>query len=75
MSYMFGTTRKRVTAKVAQRLNAICIEQGGTGFVGPVDIPGNELHGWFEGPNHGEPFDSALARAVLTQVEREGIEL
>ena len=25
---------------------------------------------WFSGPNYGEPFDDALARAVLEDIER-----
>ena len=72
---MFGVTHKTVTPEVAERLNAICIEQGGTGFTGPIDMPGSTVKGWFTGRNRGEPFDSALARAVAVAIEREGIEL
>jgi hypothetical protein len=71
--FMFGITKKSVTKVVAKRLNAICIEQGGTGFTGPVSIPGNDNKGWFTGPNLGNPFDERLAKDVRRAVESAGL--
>lgn len=73
--FQFGVTHRRVTQKEASRLNTICRKEGGFGFIGPVDLPGNPVKGWMRGPNKGLPFDGDLARRVLAAVEAEGIEL
>jgi hypothetical protein len=72
--FMFWPTHRRVCQKTAKRLNKICIDCGGTGFVGPVDIPGNYTHGWFTARNYGEPSNSSIARAVRETVARAGID-
>lgn len=74
--FQFGVTHNRqLTSGVARRLDRICREHGGSGFVGPVSIPGNAARGWFESENIGEPFNSATAREVLEAVKAEGINL
>lgn len=37
-----------------------------------VDCPARKRH-WFAGPNRGEPFDGALARAVASDLRAAGI--
>jgi hypothetical protein len=73
--YIFGTTCKRHTKRNAKLLDRICKQEGGHGFVGPVNIPGNNTHGWFTGPNLGSPFDSDLASRVQKAAELMGIEI
>ena len=69
--HMFGLMRRKVTKHEAKQLDRICKANGGTGFVGPVDIPGNEVKGWFTSRDQGEPFNSATANAVLDAVASE----
>jgi len=69
--HMFGLLRRKVTKRAAKQLDRICKANGGTGFVGPVDLPGNAVKGWFTARDQGEPFNSATAQAVLDAVERE----
>lgn len=64
--YMFGITRIRPTAQVAEQLDRICREEGGTGFqwCGQAGVK----MGWFTGPNRGAPFDRNLRDRVLRRV-------
>lgn len=66
--YMFGITRTRVSNTVAKKLDAICKDEGGYGFIGPVMIPGSSIHGWFTGPNLGSPFDRDLSNRVQNAI-------
>jgi len=72
--YMFGITRVRVSNSVAKKLDAICKAEGGTGFTGPVTIPGNNVKGWFTGPNLGSPFDRDLSNRVQLAIEGAGLD-
>ena len=72
--YMFAPTKKKITKTTARKLNAIA-RRHGADFVGPVRIPGNDLTGWFAGPNRGFPFDREMHEAVMRDVEAAGIEI
>jgi len=72
--HMFGVTRRRITAATGKKLDRIA-KRHGARFVGPVNIPGSDVRGWFTGPNLGHPFDTRLAQAVLADVAAEGIAL
>lgn len=65
----FGLTKVRMSQADGRKLDVIAQEHGAT-FVGPLSIPGNDLRGWFSGPNRGEPFDRALREAVMADVQR-----
>jgi hypothetical protein len=54
------------------RRDAICVEEGGTGFT-YARIPGEGWRGWFTGPNLGDPFDGNLAKRVLARCKQEGL--
>ena len=73
--HMFGVTRRRLSSRDAERCNAICREHGGTGFVGPVNLPGSDTKGWFTCRNLGWTHDNAIASKVLAAVREAGIEL
>jgi hypothetical protein len=68
----FGLTKLAVTQHTAARLDRIARRYGCT-YVGPVRIPGNDLRGWFTGPNLGFPHDQVTAEAVLRDVAHAGI--
>ena len=69
---MFGVCRVRTTKAQARRLEAIA-RRHDVSFVEMVG-PDRAYLSWFDGPNRGEPFDRALAKAVREDVEREGLE-
>lgn len=71
--FCFNLTTKKVSKTVAKKLDAICKNEGGLGFVGPVNIPGNHIKGWFIGPNLGHPFDSSLVKRVKDRIKEEGL--
>ncbi len=71
--YMFGVRRGKTPAREAQRLDRICVDEGGYGFT-QIDQSHGTAHGgrwlgWFAGPNRGEPFDRNLAARVLARIE------
>lgn len=72
---MFGVTKRRLTKRDAKRCHQICIEQGGTGFIGPVDLAGNVTKGWFTCENLGWGHDDVIAKRVLEAVRVAGIDL
>jgi len=72
--YMFGITRVRVSNSVAKKLDAICKAEGGTGFTGPVSFPGNDIRGWFTGPNLGSPFDKDLSNRVQNAIVKANLD-
>jgi hypothetical protein len=73
--FQFGVTTVRLSKAEAAKADAICLEEGGLGFVGPVTIPGSRARGWFEGRNLGEPFDGELKTRVLERCAAAGLRL
>jgi hypothetical protein len=71
--YMFGVTRKRLSARDVKRRDRICVEEGGTGYQQICD-PGSGWKGWFTGLNLGSPFDDDLRRRVMSRVRAAGDE-
>lgn len=76
MPHSFGLVMKRnpkfngQVRSASKQIDAIAREHG-VYFV-CTSIPGNDLLGWFNGPNRGEPFDSELAREVIGAVRAAG---
>ena len=68
--YIFGVTRVSTSDEEAECLDRICREEGGNGFVS-YSAPGNDVRGWFTGPNLGFPFDRALSTSVLDRVRQD----
>ena len=60
---------KRFSAQ-AERAISIIARAHGAKFVA-VKMPDGWRH-WFSAPNLGEPFDSALSRAVMTDLRSAG---
>lgn len=63
--YLFGLGAGHLgkrAAKIAKR--------HGAALVNYTEPNGMKRH-WFESENRGEPFDSALARAVMVELEKE----
>ncbi len=67
--FLFCVQNGRLTAREKQRRERIARKHG-VEFV-CFDDPGNGWMSWFAGPNYGEPFDGALARAVRSDIERK----
>lgn len=71
--YLFGVTRGKVSQREAARRDRICRRHGGYGYTQIDDSHGTQEGGrwigWYSAPNHGDPFDAKLARAVLSEVE------
>ena len=67
----FGVLQnRRIPASDVERIDAIA-QTHGCCFVQIKD--GNTWKAWFSGPNRGEPFDRAMATAVLDDVEAAGL--
>jgi hypothetical protein len=66
--YMFGVSRERPTRKIARKMNAVAKKHGAC-LVESV-LPGTGYQRWFCGPNRGEPFNGAMAKAVLTDIAK-----
>lgn len=70
--YMFGVTRRKLSAPVVKRRDRICTEEGGWGYTQINESHGTDHRGrwvgWFTGPNRGEPFDGDLAARVYARV-------
>lgn len=71
--YFFGLGRGRIPSKIAKRADAIASKHGAC-LVNPR-LPGEGYRYWFAGPNRGEPFDRAMARAVLDDLDAAGVDL
>ena len=67
--FLFCVEKGKLTAREEQRRERIARKHDVT--FNYVDDPGNGWMSWFAGPNCGEPFDSALARAVRSDIERK----
>ena len=76
--FMWGITYKKPSRANAKKMDRICREEGGWGF-NEVNVtagftPGinnGRYQGWFAGPNHGEPYNSDLAKRVNERIKRE----
>ena len=66
--YMFCVGKGKLTAREEQRRERIARKHGVC--FNYFNDPGNGWVSWFAGPNYGEPFDGALARAVQEDIER-----
>lgn len=76
--YMFGMTKIKPSRSKVKKMEKICREEGGDGYVEvnvkQGDCPGinnGYYQGWFVGPNLGAPFDQQLAKRVGDRVEKE----
>jgi hypothetical protein len=69
-TFLFGATSTLVYTATAKRLHAICIAEGGTGFVRFAQR-GAHTKGWFTAAGNGEPFATAIKNDVLERVRRE----
>ena len=76
--FMWGLIRQKPNRAKAKKMDRICREEGGSGFdevnVTAGFTPGinnGRYQGWFIGPNHGEPYNRALARRVNERIKRE----
>jgi hypothetical protein len=77
--YLFGLGDGHLgkrAAQIAKKHGAVLVNHNDPGCrcgCGCADeCPATARH-WFAGPNRGEPFDSALARAVEASLEKAGI--
>lgn len=74
-TFMFGLTSDKPTRAAAKRMDRICREEGGLGFiennVKPNTSPGianGRYHAWFTAPNRGNPFNEDMARRVRERI-------
>lgn len=70
--FFFGLGNGFVTAKVRDRLNRIA-KRHGAWFVRYKEPGRGTWRYWLACPNRGNPFDQAIARAVLDDVEASGL--
>lgn len=66
--FMFGVRKGKLTAREERRRERIARKHDVV--FNYFNDPGNGWVSWFSGPNYGEPFDGALARAVQEDIER-----
>jgi hypothetical protein len=71
--YFFGVGTGKVPDVICKRLDKIATKHGATFTM--VNMPGEGWRYWFACPNRGAPFDGAVAKAVLDEVEAAEIEL
>mgnify|MGYP003337572411 FL=1 len=64
--YMFGVTRENLSKREANRRDKIARQFGCTFTT--YSAPGNDVTGWYAGPNRGFPFDGQMEKAVLDSV-------
>lgn len=69
--YFFGLGRGKVADSIRDRVDDICRAHN-VAFVNPT-MPGEGPRYWFAGPNRGEPFDKALRKAVMADLEAAGL--
>lgn len=69
---MFGVGNGKISTRMGDRIHRIAQKHGA--FFTWADM-GDGPRYWFECKNRGEPFDSAIARAVLGAVSAAGIVL
>lgn len=67
--FMFAVNRGKLDVREVERREAIA-EKHEVTFVYIKD-PGQGYLSWFAGPNRGEPFDGALRRAVVADIEHD----
>lgn len=65
--FHFGIIKTPVPDKVGRKLDRIASKHGALFTWGST--PGSDVQGWFEGPNHGFPFDLRLSRAVMRDIQ------
>lgn len=77
--YMFGLGSgylPKPAASIARKHGAVLVNHCDPGCkcgYGCADeCPACKRH-WFAGPNRGKPFDSAMGRAVMAEIEAAGI--
>ena len=66
--FMFGVQKGRLAPREVRRRERIARKHDVV--FSYFHDPGNGWVSWFSGPNYGEPFDGALARAVQEDIER-----
>lgn len=65
MSFHFGYGRGKLSKSEQTRVSSIARKHGAT-FTYALMSDGQQY--WFSTSNHGQPFDGALAKAVMTEV-------
>ena len=65
----FGLERGKRTSAEQEARHAAAARHGCTWVY--CTIPGDGVRSWFSAPNLGEPFDSALSRAVMAELKTE----
>ncbi len=68
--FLFGGSTGKVSKTRAAKLDRIARRHGAR-FIA-ADMP-EGARSWFSCPNVGAPFDADVARAVLSDVKREGV--
>jgi hypothetical protein len=71
--FMFGVGKGLVSQRDGKRIDAVARKHECT-FVWAT-IPGNGAQHWFAGPNRGNPFDGAMAKAVYADLDAAGIDV
>lgn len=66
---MFGIKLGRLSAEEQKMRHTVAKRHGCTWVY--LREGNNTIKSWFSGPNRGEPFDSALARAVYADIKQE----
>jgi hypothetical protein len=66
--YMFGVSHDRPTRKIARKMNTAAKKHGA--YLVEAHLPGTGYQRWFCGPNRGEPFNGAMAKAVLADISK-----
>lgn len=69
--YFFGLGRGRVRAEVRKQAEDVARKHGADFVV--ATIPGDGPRFWFACENRGQPFDGAVQKAVLANLEAEGL--
>ena len=65
MSQQSNCTRRRLFGWEIEKCRSIAtVNESVFVWVGKNGIPGNDLTGWFDSPNQGEPFDRDRARRI-----------
>ena len=77
--YMFGLGSgylPKPAASIARKRGAVLVNHCDPGckcgYGCDDECPACKRH-WFAGPNRGEPFDSAMGRAVMAEIEAAAI--
>lgn len=67
--YMFGVSHRRLSARLAKKVDAIAKRHGA--YLVTAALPGTGYQRWFCGPNYGAPFDQQMADAVYADLAIE----